>query len=715
MTDPRIHGLDTAGSEVSYVYPGSPEVLLVAGVKMSASRAQRVALGTLLDETAPLEDSSWRWLDSTIPKTRRWVQHVVAACAQNETLVYEHDGEIILVWAFIPSRDHELDLLEAGFKGALATWRAPATLLTRTMALQMSTVKESAPSSWGVAPPPFAVDPSADLHGEHQDRISHAWLRWAAFWDTRTLAIGKRRYDFRSPAQKDGTSLVLRYRATAATLRISLDVARHPLLYDVTVSIEDHGTTTTHSFPYVGWEDFPTLLEKLGELSPAKPTKPGRKRKTAKTAKGLRVGGTLVTGPPPLSWGEGLVAAFNAQPGPRLRLEGRTGRGQADGLVFVVTREDGDAPLAVVDIVEEELDEIRWIDTLLRPSEQDAIEARLEQVLADAAAIEAAGSDKLSAGSSIGPLLAMLQRQSQALNVDLDSATKERPGGVHGLAVALQDLSTRPNTSPSAIAAYLNDVGLSRVADVLEDEASVAYSGVDQVITRVWETTDSLLPLVEVLFEHGAKVVDMRAVLPTTDPHHGELLVRHASRAGRMFSLATVAVQTEEPIPRAGASARGHIAITGEVAVGAKIYVLRPPALIDVGLRPTGGPAFIRQVVDHLTDLEHTLRKAPELLTDVRHLLFLTGALIEASGCQGGEQKAAMRAFQQAKNYYDAARRQLVLGKPAGTAERVHQAMQRIASSAAQISQSCAAGQTALPGSTPSLVVDAAAEELLDG
>jgi hypothetical protein len=77
----------------------------------------------------------------------------------------------------------------------------------------------------------------------------------------------------------------------------------------------------------------------------------------------------------------------------------------------------------------------------------------------------------------------------------------------------------------------------------------------------------------------------------------------------------------------------------------------------------------------------------------VRHLLFLTGVLIDTQRCQGKEQAAALRAFEQAKGYHDAARRMLIEGKTAVAAERIHAAMRRIATAAAQIAQSCAAGQ----------------------
>jgi hypothetical protein len=102
---------------------------------------------------------------------------------------------------------------------------------------------------------------------------------------------------------------------------------------------------------------------------------------------------------------------------------------------------------------------------------------------------------------------------------------------------------------------------------------------------------------------------------------------------------------------------------------------------------------FIRDLHAQVAELEHTLREAPRLLSDVRQLLLVAGALIDTHRCQGKEQAAALRAFEQAKRHYDAARRMLVAGKTAVAAERIHAAMRRIAIAAAHITEDCAAGQ----------------------
>jgi hypothetical protein len=242
----------------------------------------------------------------------------------------------VLVWAFIPGRVQELALLEAGFTPALATWRAPATPETRTLAAQMAKRPPATPVfALGTAPP---VTPETDERA-HADRVEHAWMRWAACMDTRVLMAGNRTYDFRGPPRRDGSTLVLRYRTRDADLQIALDVERHPLIYDVAVGFGGRGASlTTRTIPGVAWEDFPALVDEIGRLVADKPAK-SAKPTAAASSKGRKATtgpSPAPTGPVPLAWGERIAARFNAEPGPRLRLEGRRGQ---QGLLFVVLRE----------------------------------------------------------------------------------------------------------------------------------------------------------------------------------------------------------------------------------------------------------------------------------------------------------------------------------------------------------------------------------------
>jgi hypothetical protein len=272
-----IHGLRTRyaddGVEVYYAYPGALEVRIADGVTMpAAARPQSIVLGVLQadpDEQDPREDRGWRWAAHTTPATRRWAQHVLAADHREENLVYEHDGELVLVWSFVPPRAHELALLDLGFTPAMATWRAPATAETRTLADKLvGQRRSSSRPTLGTLP----VVATLDAH-DHANAVEHAWLRWAALIDTNVLKVEKRSYDFKAPPQRDGSALVLHYRTRNADLRLTLDTAPHPFIYDVTVAVGDRGKPVKpHTIPGVAWEDFAALVDEIERIVAGKPT-----------------------------------------------------------------------------------------------------------------------------------------------------------------------------------------------------------------------------------------------------------------------------------------------------------------------------------------------------------------------------------------------------------------------------------------------------------
>jgi hypothetical protein len=161
LDDLRIHGLETryadSGVMVSYVYPGAIEIRLGVGMTMPAAdhgKEQWIDLGLCVadpDEQDPRDDRFWRWESTTKPATRIWAQHVMAVDARVEnpkrrtnggptSLTYAHDGEVVLLWGFVPARADELALLAAGFRPSLATWRAPATADSRDVAARMARV-----------------------------------------------------------------------------------------------------------------------------------------------------------------------------------------------------------------------------------------------------------------------------------------------------------------------------------------------------------------------------------------------------------------------------------------------------------------------------------------------------------------------------------------------------------------------------------------------
>jgi hypothetical protein len=436
-------------------------------------------------------------------------------------------------------------------------------------------------------------------------------------------------------------------------------------------------TPTLDPSPLPEPEPEPAPAAKSEPLPVTKP--PTRKaRKTGKRAETHAMSSSE-----PLIRGERIAARFNAEPGPRLRLESH--RGQV-GLLFVVLREDGgdDEVLAAVDVNEATLESIRWISTRLRPTEQDAIVDHLERVLAEETALEAA-TDKEpppDAESSLQPLIRMLERQGfSAFGMDpVHARDTSRKDPLRTLAAALQDLSAPQAASPEEITTWLTDQGLFSVADVLQDASVIAYGSVAEILDRVWTAADVAVPLVKILRQGEETRVDKRAITWSKITASSIVLAREEA-SGRRYRLRTIKVL----LSNCADETCNIIPIQGKAAPGTEVYLLHERQDL-----------FIEQLHERLAELEASLRAAPKLLEDVRHLLFLTGVLIDTQRCQGKEQAAALRAFEQAKGYHDAARRMLIEGKPAVAAERIHAAMRRIATAAAQIAQSCAAGQQSI-------------------
>ncbi|MBK7828632.1 hypothetical protein [Nannocystis sp.] len=215
---------------------------------------------------------------------------------------------------------------------------------------------------------------------------------------------------------------------------------------------------------------------------------------------------------------------------------------------------------------------------------------------------------------------------------------------------------------------------------MLQDAAVLAYASVTEILDRIWTAADVSVPLVKILRDGDETKVDKRAITWSKVTASSIVLVREEA-TGRRYRLRTVKVT----LGNCDDAACKVIPIDGKARPGAEVYLLHERQAL-----------FIEQLHDRLAELEQALHAAPKLLEDVRHLLFLTGVLIDTQRCQGKEQAAALRAFEQAKGYHDAARRMLIAGKTAVAAERIHAAMRRIAIAAAQIAQSCAAGQQSI-------------------
>jgi hypothetical protein len=436
------------------------------------------------------------------------------------SLTYAHDGEVVLLWGFVPAQGGRArSCMAAGFRPSLATWRAPATADSRDVAARMARVApvpDSATHREPGAPPPPIAAVLAEAHGEW---VQHAWMRWAALMGTSGLQVGPHRFEFMRPAQADGTTLVLRYRKGKDDLRVALDVARHPLIYDVTVSMGARGSAqhlgiprSERVFPGVAWEDFPTLVAAIepfvtvGPIRPAAPAKtdeppPLAPRPAPPAAKTTRAGRRSKSIDPSIprpvtptspSWIDAVLDHFNRTPGPRLAVQ----RQRANGAVFVVHPEGTtpDRALASIDVLAEQIDEIRWLDHTLRVPQQEAILGRMEQAL-DAAADEPEDGRP----SPLEALITMMRNRGlMQLGVDVEASPKlDRTDGYRPLAEALRDLAEPSGITPIELQAYLERSDLMAVAEVVGRALGADPPPLRALMSALWDALDEDLPLVK--------------------------------------------------------------------------------------------------------------------------------------------------------------------------------------------------------------------------
>jgi hypothetical protein len=270
----RIHGIQTRwandGAEVSYVYPG-PLQVVGATVRADAGVERVLVLGisTADPDSQDLRDERlWRGAPGIDPATQIWARHVLAAEATRESQVYEHDGQVVYVAARLPSRERELELLRGGFTPALATWRAPYT--ADAIALAIRTLK----TPDGAAPTEIAGSSAARSSRRRRPcRARRACLD--AVGRTRRQSgaqAGRSHLQVSATARADGARLIVRYRGPDAVLQLTFDVARHPLIYDVTIAAgERDDKLREHTIPGVAWDDFGALITEIGRIAASKP------------------------------------------------------------------------------------------------------------------------------------------------------------------------------------------------------------------------------------------------------------------------------------------------------------------------------------------------------------------------------------------------------------------------------------------------------------
>jgi hypothetical protein len=332
-----------------------------------------------------------------------------------------------------------------------------------------------------------------------------------------------------------------------------------------------------------------------------------------------------------VDFAEHVARLFDRQsPGFRLRLQARRGYSAShERLVYVLTREDSDDILASLDVSGGEVTDVRWL-AALRPAQQQGLLERLERALADAALADAAENDTAlpDAPSSLQPLIEALERLGrEAYGVNL---RRPRPSRASKRSPIWRPRSkTSPSRSrrrPEALALRLEDEGrgLAAAVEVLRDPDVLAFDSVDDLLDKLWSALESEVPLSTVRRRQGGLVVESAAIGGT--PEAPALLVREKGR-GTRYRLRSVSVE----VGPCKDDVCSVVAKEGELRSGAEVHHL----VLSCTIRsPSSSTRCARRRSCSRTSAS---------------LLFLAGALIDTQRCQGKEQAAALRAFEQAK------------------------------------------------------------------
>jgi hypothetical protein len=388
-----------------------------------------------------------------------------------------------------------------------------------------------------------------------------------------------------------------------------------------------------------------------------------------------------------------MLDSFNAEPG--YRLTSQRQRGNSHTFVVYPEGKDADDAVAAIDVVRYEIDAVRWIDGRVSSLDQDAILERMDRALWAASDVDSDDSR-----SPLQDLTEMMERLVRARGVDVEtSRNPTRADGYPGIAEALAELAEP--AEPAEMDALQFEVWLESTGSLMKAAEVVASARgsdirVPDLMRRLWREILIVVPIATVNAgpAPGTLRVPDNALRRTEPVTVLERRVRHGRATLREV---VVSVRGKDTTPRWSIVADP----TDRLEPGTAVHDTNYP---DV---------WLHQIYRNVNAFEDHLTAAPKRLADVRTLLYWTAAMLDAPLCQGEIKKRATEALQQAKTYYEAARRQLIEGQTVDAARRIHEALRRIGAAAAELARSCGDGQTTLPGAEPGLAVTEADDAVL--
>jgi hypothetical protein len=389
------------------------------------------------------------------------------------------------------------------------------------------------------------------------------------------------------------------------------------------------------------------------------------------------------------------IDRFNAAPGWRIQQL----RPRANGAVLVVYPEgqDADAAVAAIDVVHENIDEVRWLGDRLTATEQDTILERVEQALWDAGDADE-GEDADEDPSPIQALIDLMQRRGSALGAQpTASQNLGRTDGYPQIAEALRDLAQPSGISADELQRWLEAENLMDAGEVVGRSRGADSIAVRPLMQELWVAVLDVLPIERI----GGKPGDLNVSEASIFLGSGAPFVLERVREGERVVLRRVRVRVGDPDPDTGIQTIEDV--TDRLRPGAEVH------------QAERGEPFFNELYEKLGAFHEDLVRAPRTLQDVRMLLYWTAVMLDAPLCQGAVKQRATTAFEQAKAFHDTARRQLLAGRSVDAVRRMQEALRRISTAAAEIARSCGEGQIDIGVTPPHLPVRPEDQAAIEG
>jgi hypothetical protein len=376
-------------------------------------------------------------------------------------------------------------------------------------------------------------------------------------------------------------------------------------------------------------------------------------------------------------------------------------RARPNGYVLAIYPEgkDADAAVASVDVLHGDVDEIRWLDERLTQQDRDRIRERLDRALWDAQGDDDDDDDDDAEQppSPLQDLIDLMDRRSTALGArPANTANVARKDGYRPIAEALRDLAKPSGPGADELQRWLESEDLMSAGEVVGRARGSEPVPPRQLMRDLWSAVFELLTLEDITGRPGALTVPSEAIF--SEDNSDFILER--VRQGEHFIVRRIRIRTLE-----------HDEETGVTTIEDPTDRLAPEATVHRAERTA---SFFVELYGKLGAFQEDLERAPRTLQDVRTLLYWSAVMLDAPLCQGQVKARAAAAFTQAKAYHDTARQQLLEGRSVDAVRRLHEAMRRISSAAAEIARSCAEGQIDL-GTTPDLPVRPEDQATIEG